>query len=1100
MKAQEIINRTDLVALIESHGTQLKPYRNEYTGCCPFHQEKRPSFFVNPAKGKYQCFACGAHGNAYTFVAEYDHLEKGETIEYLKKFNNIIDDADDYSDYTPPAPIVIEKPKPKPTVDTVALNVAACQQILDYGRGAPHPYLDKKDVSNYPYLFGAGNKPLTFLNRDTQKPFEIHGPWLVAELVDIDFNTVAYQAISSDGTFKPFIGKLRDSYFVINPPIDEPTHVYICEGIATGLKIYQGDETRFVVCCLSASQLAHAVREFQYKYPTAKIRIMADNDFNLDHAKGNPGLYAALKAKEVALDKQLVEIYLPPVLDGVKTDWNDVGQKQQLTPSIIGNHLVEMRLLDSLSHLKSTANAVAMICTLSGVIPEREIKRLARVFCKKFVISTVQLNTISNHFPLFYQATVEELSRLKRIYESKRRGFSTLNIPTTVVESRFIENVEFIRSTEVPNITFLKSGLGSGKTQQIRQFIQSLPADSRILYVTPRMSLSTSVSREMGITDYQDISKVWKYSEAHNLSIVINSIYHIANETYDVVILDESEQILRQITSRLITDKKVVLTALTGILQRASTVIFADAHLSDVSVGFNQRVFKGRDIDEMMYLNHHAARKDCVMKVYQSANECFQALLDAISKNQKIYIATNTLKNSYAFEAALNSLSDSELECNSLRKIISGKRVKVINGDNSQTLENRAFMRDFDKRVQDVDILIVSPSITSGVSNFTPHFDAVFGFFKSGFNLSSPQDCAQQLARIRYKTECHVFYDNFSDTNLPTDREEILAKMDILLRDCVDKIDTSNGELRGQFNPYTQLYVDVKAMDNTLKRDARQMFFAIARHDGWQLDAVDILPIDQKILKKSRDLVKKQEVHGIMNARDLTAEEYSELSKVDNLSREDRHAVKKFKLTSFYEVNNKEELATLIQLEASENLREQVNAQVIFRTEDAQCQQYDLIRFQTSQEKWTEPHYRMVMPVKRMMQEIMQAFGQSQDNHVTANSPQIQKAVNWFVDNQPLCEALGYKFSVDGIKNSPVKILSKIAKRLGFIVASKVVRHYGVMRVYWIAGIGGEVSRAVNKQLGMKIDFISKTLMFSIQNVTHRVISNKEISTCVTLH
>ena len=54
-----------------------------YKACCPFHQEKTPSFNVNPERGGYKCFGCGAGGTAITFLMDHDHMEFVEAIEAL---------------------------------------------------------------------------------------------------------------------------------------------------------------------------------------------------------------------------------------------------------------------------------------------------------------------------------------------------------------------------------------------------------------------------------------------------------------------------------------------------------------------------------------------------------------------------------------------------------------------------------------------------------------------------------------------------------------------------------------------------------------------------------------------------------------------------------------------------------------------------------------------------------------------------------------------------------------------------------------------------------------------------------------------------------
>jgi DNA primase len=78
----ELVARCDIVDLIDSR-VQLKKAGREYKGCCPFHDEKTPSFMVSPAKQFYHCFGCGAHGTAIGFLMDYEHLGFRDAIEEL---------------------------------------------------------------------------------------------------------------------------------------------------------------------------------------------------------------------------------------------------------------------------------------------------------------------------------------------------------------------------------------------------------------------------------------------------------------------------------------------------------------------------------------------------------------------------------------------------------------------------------------------------------------------------------------------------------------------------------------------------------------------------------------------------------------------------------------------------------------------------------------------------------------------------------------------------------------------------------------------------------------------------------------------------------
>jgi DNA primase len=79
-----LLARVDIVELIGAR-VPLKRKGKEYTACCPFHDERTPSFYVSPTKQFYHCFGCGAHGTPIKFLMEYDRLEFVDAVEELAK-------------------------------------------------------------------------------------------------------------------------------------------------------------------------------------------------------------------------------------------------------------------------------------------------------------------------------------------------------------------------------------------------------------------------------------------------------------------------------------------------------------------------------------------------------------------------------------------------------------------------------------------------------------------------------------------------------------------------------------------------------------------------------------------------------------------------------------------------------------------------------------------------------------------------------------------------------------------------------------------------------------------------------------------------------
>lgn len=79
---EEVRNKNDIVDVISGY-VKLKKRGSSYVGLCPFHNEKTPSFSVSQAKQMYYCFGCGAGGNVYTFMMQYENFEFVEAVKSL---------------------------------------------------------------------------------------------------------------------------------------------------------------------------------------------------------------------------------------------------------------------------------------------------------------------------------------------------------------------------------------------------------------------------------------------------------------------------------------------------------------------------------------------------------------------------------------------------------------------------------------------------------------------------------------------------------------------------------------------------------------------------------------------------------------------------------------------------------------------------------------------------------------------------------------------------------------------------------------------------------------------------------------------------------
>ena len=80
----QILDTAQIADVVSDYVT-LKRRGANYVACCPFHNEKTPSFYVSPSKGIFKCFGCGKSGTAVGFVMEQEHCSYTDALRYLAR-------------------------------------------------------------------------------------------------------------------------------------------------------------------------------------------------------------------------------------------------------------------------------------------------------------------------------------------------------------------------------------------------------------------------------------------------------------------------------------------------------------------------------------------------------------------------------------------------------------------------------------------------------------------------------------------------------------------------------------------------------------------------------------------------------------------------------------------------------------------------------------------------------------------------------------------------------------------------------------------------------------------------------------------------------
>ena len=153
---QDLLNRLDVVDVVERY-VPLKKAGANYMACCPFHNEKSPSFSVSPTKQFYHCFGCGAHGTAISFVMEYQGLGFVEAVEELARSAGM----------TVPHEISGEMQRPSQSTELAELMLQATRYYREQLKRAPQAieYLKQRGLSGeIAARFGIGYAPAAWQN------------------------------------------------------------------------------------------------------------------------------------------------------------------------------------------------------------------------------------------------------------------------------------------------------------------------------------------------------------------------------------------------------------------------------------------------------------------------------------------------------------------------------------------------------------------------------------------------------------------------------------------------------------------------------------------------------------------------------------------------------------------------------------------------------------------------------------------------------------------------------------------------------------------------------------------------------------------------
>ncbi|PMB47351.1 bifunctional DNA primase/helicase [Fischerella thermalis CCMEE 5205] len=495
--------------------------------------------------------------------------------------------------------------------------------------------------------------------------------------------------------------------------------------------------------------------------------------------------------------------------------------------------------------------------------------------------------------------------------------------PDVKVNTRFLTDA--IKKLPSTGLVCLLSDMGTGKTEFLARWRKQHP-QLRFLNNGHRVNLLKNLSERLQTQMYSQIA-CGKLSEVDALSITVDSLYKMASDlqAYDCIFIDEACQyvahLLKSKTCK--QHRALILEALESLVYQASLVVLADAHLDDVTIDFF-RAMRPQGEKPYIILNEW---KSSGRQVYWYEGSNSSALVAqihaAVMSGQKCYVASDSKRFIKKLE---RTLLDTE-EQRSLRaeeKLVqhsplhlctsaleeapepeSDRRLRIwaIHSENSGSEENVIFIKEINTAISNVDALLTTPSLGTGVDISAKHFNIIFGVFHAV--SQSATECAQMLWRVRDDIPMHIWVAprppfGYAETNARLLKEKILQKNEMtafLLR-----IDRETGKRGAEKDWALEASCQIEAQRNwsinNLRSDLRSLLEGMGNTIIPMGDGTS--EIANSWMQTAGQAITREHCTKVANAKDIDRLTYEIRQHQDYLKPEEVYECEKFRIRDAY--------------------------------------------------------------------------------------------------------------------------------------------------------------------------------------------------------
>lgn len=799
---------------------------------------------------------------------------------------------------------------------------------------------------------------------------------IAVAIIDTHNTFLGLQRIFNDGQKRFTKGLSKKGHFALIgcPSLPEKiSTIHVCEGVATAASIHRAIGEP-VFAALDAFNLLPVCKSLKRHYPKTQIIIWADNDWQKADIKtkfgrvlGNTGL---IQANRTAFKLRGTLVCTPDFstfdseLIKEATDFNDLHR------------------LDGLNRLVST-------------IPQKPDIHLG-------------LWHELRHFNQHAHGAVAP----GQFRDGVKHSYN----------SRYLPNDVFKRE----GVHLVRSAIGTGKTAIVEHLVKQNPKQS-ILFTTHLISLVESAASRLGLTSYNECDNFDLQIE-HRLAICLNSLGKLTAEGalrhYDVVIIDEIEQVLARLTSH-IEQKPLIFSVLQHVMTNAKSLICLDAHLSQATVQMVQRFCPNQPVT--IHFNRFEPGSARQIAFHDSPESVQMTAMQALEQEQKVYLAFNSKKEAFKTYSALNMAFPE-------------KKGLYISSDNAGDAENQAFFNNVNVVSKRYDYLVCTPSVSTGVSIDNGHFDFVGGVFNAQVNTAN--DCMQALGRVRNHKTLHVFCDKrqaFKSLN-----PDVIASK--WLNTHQYDISLMNLGKEGQriiLNPdYEQLTLLVTQARHASFNDFYQQFSLLALHDGMKLTYFDTTldVTTQQQLRQFKNACIEQDASLISQEQlPLTAAQLVALAQKPRKTMSESRQYKKQQLIEFYNLSERDEasITAMANMDNDGRFKKQVLALELALGDAALAQKRFVAQLEDGSQFAADlTHFSTLQLLYKKVLETLHLTTTHQtlalhDYQYTKDTILHSGFVTWIEEHRAILQGLISVPSAQLLQRDPLRFLSMLLGRMG---------------------------------------------------------------------